>query len=246
MQNALAGLKQRKCDGLCKAALKSVQEIANQGVYLLDAEGDVIDCAVPSGLNLKKRIELTPTLHERPYFRIAKSFREPFVSDSFPSIFNANSTIFLCVPITEENRFSGLLFAATQIGPWKLPVELAQSQWRKHRSFLMVDSQGICLLPPNNELQTEDGMMHHQLNDEDKAANRGFHYRDLFALSRRDSLIKHVVEGIVPLSQDDDVFDLSSDFEYYIVVTEIRRTRWKLAIAEPNIRTSHLSATASR
>jgi hypothetical protein len=244
---ALAALKENKGNDVCDATLRSTQATTTQGVYLLNADGDIKGCAVPLGLDAVKRMALTPTLHERSYFRISKSFREPFVSDSLSSIFNGNSAVFLCVPLTEgiHKQFSGLLFGAVQVGPWDLPINLAQSQWNKGRSFLLVDSQGICLLPPNDEFPIRDGTINPALTEE-MAANQGFDYERLLALSRRDSLVKHVVEGIVPLSQDDDVFELSSDLQYYIVVSEVPNTRWKLAIAEPSRRTSRLRAINQR
>lgn len=222
--------------GVCSQALLGIGPIANQGVYLVDQSGTVMDLAVPAGLDAKARLARLPSFSSRPYFRIAKSFRQAFVSDSFKSAFNGNSTVALCVPLLEGVRFRGLLFAATQIGAWDWPVEQARPHWAKKRLVLLVDSNGRALFPPNQEIVVKDGIL--SVAGETPAANRGYHYDELFSLSRRDALIKHIVENIVPLSQDDDVCEFGSDFECYSVVTEIPRTRWKLAIVQPFVKTS--------
>ncbi len=215
----------------CDPILPDVGAIATQGVYLVDARGTVKDCAVPTGLNRNERMALIPTFFDRPYFRIAKSFRESFVSDSFQSVFNRNATVALCVPLLEGVRFRGLLFAAAQVGAWMWPVDQAQAQWGRGRSVLLVDSNGIALFPPNQEIPVREGRL--RIQSEDPTANRGYHYEEILALSRRDALIKHLAERIVPLSQDDDVYELGGDFQCYSVVTEIPKTHWKLAISQP-------------
>lgn len=231
MNDLLAALASGSGLDCCRQLMEGIGPLASQGVYLLDQQGRVCECSVPAGLSREDRMKHMPTFFDRPYFRIAKSFREPYVSDSFESKFNAHATIALCIPLLEGLTFKGLVFSAAQVGPWVWPINAATEQWSKGRSMILIDSNGIALLPPNNEVALKNGNL--LISTEDPAVNLGYRYKDLFALSRRDSLVKHLVENIVPLSQDDDVFEISSDFEYYSVVTEIPKTRWKLAIAQP-------------
>ncbi|MCW3134272.1 MAG: hypothetical protein N2V78_08105 [Methanophagales archaeon] len=60
---------------------------------------------------------------------------------------------------------------------------------------------------------------------EDPASNIGYSFDKLISLSRRDSLISHVAKNIVPLTQDDDIHNISTDSRYYTVVTDIWNTR---------------------
>jgi hypothetical protein len=232
----LAALKTNNCGSSCAPLIAQIGQLAAQGVYLLDQQGELKDCAVPAGLDPIKRAQKMPTMFERPYFRIAKSFREPYISDSFRSVYNGNSTVAICVPVVEGIQFKGLVFAATHVGMWDwLKVEV-EAQWAKNRAVVLIDANGIALFPPNQEVSLRTGtkMKRHLLiATEDPAANIGHRFDDLFALSRRDALVRHLVENIVPLSQDDDVFELGGDFEYYSVVTEIPATRWKLGISQP-------------
>lgn len=126
----------------------------------------------------------------------------------------------------------GLLFAAAQIGVWKLPLNLKQNLLQKNReaSFVLVDSNGVVLLPPNNELSVAEPF--NLPKGERPNDNLGFDYYALHRLSRRDQLISRVWKNIVPLAQDDDV-QIFSDLKMYSVVSEVQPTRWKLALSIP-------------
>jgi hypothetical protein len=227
-------LRSKVPSACCAELLGEIGQFGSQGIYLLDQQGELKDCAVPDGLDAAGRKEKTPALFDRPYFRIAKSFREPYISDSFKSVFNGNSTIALCVPIMDGIDFRDLVFAATHVGTWDWLIARVKMQWNNGRSVVLIDSNGIALFPPNHEISLRTPTKKDLLVQSEKAnANIGHGFEDLFALSRRDALIKHLVENIVPLSQDDDVFELGGDFEYYSVVTEVPNTRWKLAISQP-------------
>lgn len=101
--------------------------------------------------------------------------------------------------------------------------------WGKKLSFLLVDGNGVALIPPHDEFAPEPS--HTRPVGETPEANFGFGYDRLLSVSRRDSLVTRVARNIVPLTQDDDIFDASSDATFYTVVTEIDRTRWKLGIS---------------
>ena len=185
-------------DNLCS----DLGDFASQGVYLTDEFGKCLCSSFPSGLSPSSRV-FTKPLNERPYFRQSKSFREPFVSDFYESIFNKNSTFFLCYPILKNGKFTGLLFSAVQIGQWDFLINTAKKHWAKGQSFLVLDSNGICGLPPHNEFQTE------KPKGRDSAANEGYIYKKLLSISRRDALVKHISKSVVPITQDDDVLRLS-------------------------------------
>lgn len=201
-----------------KELLAELEELSNQGVYLLSDQGIIIDFEVPENIQKDDRLT-TVSLQRRPYFQQAKTFRKPFVSDSFKSIYNELSTFFICYPITEGEIFKGLIFSAVQIGQWKQPIELAKDIWKDEKSFLLIDSNGTALLPPGDEFE-----LHDQL---------GFKYDSLKRLSRRDILISRIMENVVPLKQDDDVLNLGRDLQYYTIVTELSPTRWKFGISTP-------------
>lgn len=212
--------------------LKQLGIIAGQGVYLVNAEGRIVCCEVPVGLDKTKRLS-KKSFFERPYFRQSKTFRKPFVSDTFRSVFNGLSTIALCLPIIHKDTFRGLLFSAAQVGAWNTPIEQAKKLWAKGLSLLLLDSNGLALMPPNNEFPTERNKG--VAGAEDPALNLGYSFDKMISLSRRDSLISHIVKNIVPLTQDDDIYNISTDLRYYTVVTEIRNTRWKIGISMPLI-----------
>ena len=65
--------------------------LAGQGVYVLNEQGAPVDFAVPGTLDADKRKQ-TKIWSDRPYFRRAHFFRQPFVSDLAPSVFNGNGT----------------------------------------------------------------------------------------------------------------------------------------------------------
>lgn len=250
LSQGLDMLKHRKDDALkliqtsepssvLEELLSNLGMLASQGVYVLNRQGRMVDSALPPDLDPEERRTKTTSFLDRPYFRLANTFGQAFVSDSFESVFNRLSTIFLCVPLIEDpgRVFRGLLFSATQIGSWELPIEVARPHWAEGRSFALVDSNGVALLPPNDEFDIEAN--NHGYHDKElPSANRGYSFNRLRALSRRDALISNVVQNIVPLTQDDDVLDLPPDLRYYSVVTEIKGTRWKLAISKPLVSAS--------
>jgi hypothetical protein len=214
----------------CLAILSMLGELADQGVYLANEEGDLIDCALPPGLAGEERLRTLGNVTTRPYFRAAKTFRRPFVSDSFPSRFNENSTIAIGLPLIEKSRFMGLVFAATHPGQWRFLLDALSQQYNLGRSLFLMDSDGILLLPPNQEFTAKERAS--AIPGEAQASNTGFLFRDLKRLSRLDALVRHLVHNIVPLSQDDDVFEVAPDLEIYSVVANVF-ARWKLAISQP-------------
>ncbi|HTG37022.1 MAG TPA: SIR2 family protein [Thermoanaerobaculia bacterium] len=229
-------------------AVTKLGPMAGQGVWLVNEEGVVVDYDLPYGLSksarediLKKRATLARRppppngrgwLDDRPYFRSAKTFQDPFVSDVSQSIFNGHGTVFLCQPLIDSGQFRGLLFAATQVGAWSTPVMIAERCLREERQFMLVDSNGVLLVPTvgdhlNNIVPIESNGAS---GAEDRKANVGFPYSRLLDLSRRDSLVAHIANNIVPVSQDDDILVLSADLKQYSVIAEVPRSRLKLAV----------------
>lgn len=229
-------------------AVAKLGPMAAQGVWLVSEEGIIVDYGLPTGLDknsreevLKRRAALAKRppppngrgwLDDRPYFRSAKTFQDPFVSDISPSIFNGHGTVFLCHPLIHSGQFRGLLFAATQAGSWCTPVTLAERCLAEERQLILVDSNGLLLVPTvgdhlNRIVAIESGGA---LGVEDPKANIGFPYSRLLDLSRRDALVAHVANNIVPVSQDDDIMVLSADLKQYSVIAEVPRSRLKLAV----------------
>ncbi len=68
---------------------------------------------------------------------------------------------------------------------------------------------------------------------ETSIANTGFPYARLLEISRRDALVRHISRSVVPVTQDDDVLELGRDLKEFSVVTEVKCTRWKIAVAIP-------------
>lgn len=205
--------------------------LAGQGVYLLQQNGDIVDCVLPAVLSCPDR-RVSTSLSDRFYVRQAKTFRKAFVSDSAASQFNGQSTVFLCQPLGGESEYKGLLFAAAQIGAWALPVDLAATFLGRHLggSFVLVDSNGVALVPPDGRPTPARPL---RIPNTEKAEdNIGFDYADLHRLSRRDQLVARVWRNIVPLAQDDDVHSFS-DLRMYSVASEVAPTRWKLALSVP-------------
>lgn len=208
--------------------------LASQGVYLVGPTGRLIDAYIPPRLNRRKRMSRLKTLafQERPYFQEAKVHRRPFASSSTQSIFNGQSTFFLCAPIVQDGEpMKGLLFTAVQIGQWQLPIDvsnwLRQQQTKdKDLMFLLIDSNGVCLVPPEEELELHDPDPGNQ-----PGRNLGYPFDRLLALSRRHALVKHISRSVVPVAQDDDILTLSQDLKHYTVVTEVPRTRWKIGVS---------------
>ena len=205
-------------------------DLASQGVYLLDDQGTVVAFEVPAGLEKSARVP-KKSFQDRPYFKLATSFRQPFVSDSAASVYQGQSTVFLCVPILKNERMMGLLFSATQIGQWKTPIKIAEAYWDKGYSFLLIDSNGVCLLPPKRELKLEDCSVAGTMEGKDK--NLGYSWEELLELSRRDMLVRHISKSVVPVTQDDDVLTLAADLREFTIVSEIPRSRWKIGVALP-------------
>lgn len=206
-------------------------ELAGQGVYLLDDKGDIICVELNPELKNKER-QQKKKLNKRFYVQQAKTFRKFFVSDSDLSKFNGQSTFFLCQPIGNDDKYEGLLFSAVQIGAWETPIRLKEQFLAKHpsASFILIDSNGVALMPPNQELKVCGPMEPNK--DESAKDNRGFDYARLHRLSRRDQLISRIWENIVPLSEDDDV-QIFSDIKIYSVVSNVQGTKWKLALSLP-------------
>ena len=211
-----------------KKLSNELEHFAGQGVYLLNRDGTIVCYDIEKDLiaTRKDQIEDRASFSDRPYFQQARTFREKFISDVYPSIFNELSTFSICFPIkSDENIFIGLLFSACQIGQWQTPVKLAKNIQYQKRAVLLVDSNGICLLPPNDEFAYETSPCS---NGESRI---GFIYNDLLVISRRDKLVSRIMENLIPLGQDDDVLSLSSDLKYYSIVKEIPFSRWKLTIS---------------
>ncbi len=216
-------------DDWMEELLVKLDTLASQGVWLLNDAGQVKAFRVPVGQDAAAR-RSTLSLSERPYFRQAKTFRKPFVSDTAKSVFNGNSTFFICHPLMRDIGFAGLLFAACQPGSWKEPENLARTCWMEGLSFVLVDSNGVAMVPPNDEFDSSGNTGPKGAN-EDPICNIGYSFDKLLALSRRDFLLSHVARNIVPVSQDDDIATVSSDLKIYSAITEIRKTRWKLCLS---------------
>ena len=219
-------------DGELNALLNRQGSLAGQGLYLLRSNGDIRSCALPRGLGDPRREE-RKELASRFYVRQSRTFRREFVSDSDGSVFNGHSTFFLCCPLGGLDDYQGLLFAAAQPGSWKLPMSLAKRFLKRHPegSFVLVDSNGIVLIPPNLEIKPRT--YESASPNEDRRANVGFPFDTLRRISRRDRLVTAIWRNIVPLAQDDDVLFVPPDLRLYSVVAEVPPTRWKLALTVP-------------
>ncbi len=219
-----------------RAISKKLGELGGQGVYLLDVDDSIVEVGLPPGLSLPEREK--KGLHRRPYVRQAHMYREPFVSSTVESLFNDNATAFLCVPILDvRKKYRGLLFSAFQVGAWTLPLalrdELRKRSHADELSFVLIDGDGVLLLPPNSEFAPRKVA----IKKEGRLANIGFEFERLVRLSRRDKLVERVWNNIVPLARDDDVLRLG-DVEMYSVVAEVPHTRWKLALSVPTPRSA--------
>lgn len=204
--------------------LNDLDFLANEGVYLCDDQGRVVEYELPNRYPKATRLIGANTLFiDRPYFRQAKTFREPFISDSFKSKYNENSTFAVCLPIFENLKFKGLLFSACQIGNWQMPILEATNIWSSNQnlSLILLDSNGNCLIPPNNEFGLTN--------------NNGYNFDKLFLLSKKDKIISRLIENVLPINKDDDVINISSNIKYYSLITELLNTRWKIGIATPII-----------
>lgn len=208
-------------------------ELASQGVFVANEHGQVVACTFPSGLSADRKSQIINAgVSERPYFQVANSYRRAFVSDLAESIYNKHGTFFLCQPLLRDGRFAGLLFSAAQIGQWQMPIKLAEQAWEQKRGFVLVDSNGICLIPAFGEFRTSSVPCNLH-SETTAAANEGYPFKRLLGLSRRDQLVRHIAKSVVPVQQDDDVLVLAKDSGYYTVVSELANTRWKVALSMP-------------
>lgn len=207
---------------------RELGSLASQGVYLLDDQGNVADFELISGLDRTAR-QPTRSFSQRAYFQQAKSFRQPFVSDTTDSIYTGQATFFLCVPLLTNGQMIGLLFSASQVGQWDTPITVAKNFWKDGISLLLIDSNGIVLLPPMDEFHPKDASIKgaNEIND----ANLGYSYERLLGLSRRDMLVRHISKSVIPITQDDDVLNLWADVRQFTIVSEVPNTRWKLGVS---------------
>lgn len=212
-------------------ALLILEEFANQGVYLVDQHGRIAAAVCPLGLDAVQRKKKARSFLDRPYFRLAKSTRESFVSDIFESVFNKNATLAACTPLFEGGVFRGLLFSAFQLNESGFSKSIRSLPIPQGASLLVTDANGILIIPAVSELKeytpTEDEL---EIKVELPSANIGYNYWQLLQLSRRDKRMDRIMQNVVPLSQDDDVYNLSSDTVAYSVVTEVKKTRWKVSL----------------
>ncbi|HEX3126265.1 MAG TPA: SIR2 family protein [Thermoanaerobaculia bacterium] len=211
-----------------------LSDLGGQGVYLINDEGALAHVSAADGLtNPARKVGPEGGFSKRPYFQQAKTYRAPFVSDCFKSVFNDNLTFALCLPLIDDKGFAGLLFSACQPGAWMTPLAAAKSIWmsRPSLSILVVDANGVAVIPPNGEFEPEESGVALE-KGETRGQNFGFPYRKLLALSRRNKLIERIMENVIPLRQDDDVLPLGSDLRQYTVVTETPLGRWKIGISD--------------
>ncbi|HZV69833.1 MAG TPA: SIR2 family protein [Saprospiraceae bacterium] len=215
--SAINSLKKRSSYTWLKTLQIDLDILANEGVYLCDDQGVILEHELPQRYSKASRPNINNTiLNDRPYFRQSKTFRKPFISDSFKSVFNGNSTFTICLPIIDNNIFQGLLFSACQIGDGTLPLNEAKLLWKKNFSFILLDSNGNCLIPPNDEFET--------------GIDSGYSFDKLLFLSKKDKVISRLVENVLPINKDDDVISISGTIKYYCLVTEIKNTRWKAGV----------------
>ena len=195
-------LKKDNCEWMRSlfTELTGLGELARQGVYLLDEYGSIAHYELCDDLKSKRAEEIkrSPSFVDRPYFRQARTFRKPFISDIFNSIYNELATFFICYPILEGHIFKGLLFSACQIGQWTLPVTAAEPLQIDGKSVILVDSNGVCLFPPNKEFDFHKG---ETLSGESRI---GYFMKDLLVISRLNKLVSRVIENLIPLGTDDD------------------------------------------
>jgi hypothetical protein len=194
------------------------KDVCNQGVFLLDRKGRVKACK--HGGDVKK-IDVGVNLSTRFYFKESKTYKVKMLSNSDRSHSNGMSTFFLCSPVLgNSGEFSGLLFGACQIGKWIKPYNFAKNYWDDDVSVLLIDRNGVCLLPPNNEFDLDAG-------------TNSYSFNKLFKLSKRDKLISRIMENIVPINKDDDVISFDEDLKVYSVISELdENSRWKIGLSK--------------
>jgi hypothetical protein len=171
-------------------------------------------------------------VQERPYFRLAQSNRQAFISDVFESFFNHNATLAACLPLIDAERFQGLIFLAFQLQDAGLADRIRAMHLPEGASLLITDANGMLVIPPECEVpQREPNPKNLAIDSEDPACNVGFPYAAVLQVSRRDKRIDRLMQNVVPLAQDDDVQILASDIVSYSVVTELIEARWKVALS---------------
>ncbi len=257
VRSSKSGGMKREGDSLCETLRKELRtERSSQGVWLLNASNEVVGCSVPEGQDKQARLQhicsesnLEDTaparFPNRPYIQVAKSFREPFVSDGIMSIFNGHVTIFICRPIVEKNTkdYKGLLFSATQPGHWKLPLTRAQElAGTPGQTLILCSSDGVPLLPfeldEKGELSTDKPdlppvlykMEEQHGKDTVAKSNVGFSYKKLERQALQSTLVRKVKRIIIPSMQVNTQLK-QLDTKYDIVAQFVPRTPWKLAIA---------------
>jgi hypothetical protein len=207
-------------------------EYANQGAYLADQHGQIVSTSCPHGLNVSERSDRLKNVQERPYFRLAQSNRQAFISDVFESLFNHNATLAACLPLIDADRFQGLIFLVFQLQDTGLAERIRAMHLPQGASLLITDANGILVIPPKSEVpQREPSTTDLEITGEDPRCNAGFPYSEVLQVSRRDKRIDRLMQNIVPLAQDDDVQILASDIVSYSVVTELIEARWKVSLS---------------
>ena len=98
--------------------------------------------------------------------------------------------------------------------------------------LILVDSNGVLIVPTVGDHQNRivAAQSTGPAGLEDPEANVGFPFARLLELSRRDTLVAHIANNIVPVSQDDDIVVLSPDLTQYSVIAEVPHSRLKLAV----------------
>jgi hypothetical protein len=239
-KEACAALEGKGTLDFLSELLVGLGTLGSQGVFLINQDGTAVGFALPDTLNMAGRQESIRAVNfkQRPYFQEARSFRRAFVSDATNSVFNENATFFLCQPVLMDKQFQGLLFSACQIGQWKTPIDIAKRLWSEEKAFLLIDTNGVALVPPLDEFPAVEGIYYRQLEggrkervDETQGSNLGYPYRKLLGLSRRDAVIRHISHSVVPVRQDDDVLILGSDWSQFTVVSDLPRSRWKVGVS---------------
>jgi len=230
-QKALNNHDDALAQSITENLLIHLGEFANQGTYLADQYGRIIASSCPPGLKPAERRQIMKTVLERPYFGLAQSNRKSFVSDCFESLFNRNATLAVCVPLLEDETFRGLLFSAFQLNESGFGEHIRSIKIPPGSFLLVTDANGVVVIPPTKEIslctpQQTELLIPTELS----SANTGYNYWELIQLSRRDKRIDRLMQNIVPLSQDDDVYPLASDTVCYSVVTELENARWKVAL----------------
>ena len=211
--------------------------LGSQGIYVVDADGALVQEGealvgrrydrLDAVIRDEHLVRIRSTFADRPYFQTAKTFRRPFVSDLFESIFNRNSTFAVCHPILSGDHFVGLIFSAAQVGQWRAPLEVADAV-PKGLGVYLIDGQGVVAMPPHREFAPSPTTL---LNSESEDRRLGFSHLSLRLLSRKDRVIMRLSENIVPIEKDDDVLSLDKRLDVYARVQTVAAFEgWRCAI----------------